>query len=150
LHNLEIQAQALALAITQEGEACAGGVLFKHGGKIILNYYWNIGKDTNTKAKAYALLKGLQLTNQRQIQNLNVVGDSKTIIRMMIQVSETKYLNLKRVIDKIFLSTRILKTKFFHVLRCNNVEAEKMANLAIRKPPGTLGVEDEEELAPLV
>jgi hypothetical protein len=59
-------------------------------------------------------------------------------------------MSLKRVIDKILLSTRTLKTKFFHVLRCNNVEADKMANLAIGKPLGTLGVEDEECLAPLV
>jgi ribonuclease HI len=126
------------------------GVLFEPGGKIILNYYWNLGKDTNNKAKAYALLKGLQLANQRQIQSLNIVGDSKTIIRMMIQGSEPKNLSLKRVIDKICISTRTLKTKFFHVLRGNNEEADKMANVAIRKPPRTLGMEDKEGLAPLV
>jgi ribonuclease HI len=114
-----------------------------------LNYYWNIGKDTNNKAEVYALLKGLHLENQSQIQNLNVVGDSKVIIRMMIQGSEPKNLSLKRVIDRIHLLTRTLKTNFFHVLRCNNEEVDKMANLAIGKPPRTLGVEDEEGLAPL-
>jgi ribonuclease HI len=127
-----------------------GGVLFEPGGKRILNYYWNPGKDANNKAEACALLKGLQLENQRQIQNLNVVGDSKTIIRMMIQGSEPRNMSLKRVIDRIRLSTRTLKTKFFHIPRCNNVEADKMAKLAIGKPPRTLGVEDEEGLAPLI
>ena len=115
-----------------------------------MNYYWNLGKETNNKAEAYALLKGIQLENQRQIQNLNVVGDSKTIIRMMIQGFEPKKLSLKRVIDKILLSMRTLKTKFFHILICNNEEADKMANLAIRKPLVTLGMEDEEGLSPLV
>jgi ribonuclease HI len=65
------------------GEACAGFSTNPEG-KRILNYYWNIGKDTNNKAEAYALLKGLQLTKTRQISDLNVIGDSKTIIRMMI------------------------------------------------------------------
>ena len=34
------------------GEAGVGGgfVLYEPGGKIILNYYWNLGKDTNNKA----------------------------------------------------------------------------------------------------
>jgi hypothetical protein len=36
-----------------------GGGLFKPRGKRILNYYCNLGKDTNNKAEAYALLKGL-------------------------------------------------------------------------------------------
>jgi hypothetical protein len=69
---------------------------------------------------------------------------------MMIQGSEPKNMSLEREIDRIFLSTRNLKTKFFQVLRCNNVEAEKIANLAIGKPLRTLGVEDEEFLSPLM
>jgi ribonuclease HI len=67
-----------------------GGVLYELGGKRILNYCWNLGKDTNNKAEAYALLKGLQLANQRQIHSLNVVGDSKTIIRMIVLVLLTR------------------------------------------------------------
>jgi hypothetical protein len=66
----------------------------------------------------------------------------------MIQGSEPKNMSLKRVIDRIRLSSRTLKVKFFHVLRGNNVEADKMANLAIGKPLGTLGVDDEECLSP--
>jgi ribonuclease HI len=67
-------------------------VLFEPGGKRILNYYWNLGKENNNKAEAYALLKGLQLAIQRHIQNLNIIGYSKTIIRMMIQVPSLKIL----------------------------------------------------------
>jgi ribonuclease HI len=135
---------------TQGRQVWGGGVLFEPRGKIILNFYWNLGMETNNKVEAYALLKGIQLVNRRQIQTLNVVGDSKTIIRMMIQGSDPKNLSLKRVIDRIRLSSRTLKVKFFHVLRGNNVEADKMANLAIGKPLGTLGVDDEECLSPLM
>jgi len=135
--------------LCKRGVRC-GGVLFELRGKRILNYYWNLGKDTKNKAKVYALLRGLHLANQRQIQNLNVVADSKIIIRMMIQGSDPKNMSLKRVIYRIRLITRTLKTNFFHVLRCNNEEADKMANLAIGKPPRILGMEDEEGLVPLV
>jgi hypothetical protein len=81
---------------------------------------------------------------------LNVVGDSKTIIRMMIQGSEPQNLRLKRIIDRIYVTMRTLKPKFLHVLRENNLEAHKMANKAIGRPPGTLGVEGKEVLSPLV
>jgi ribonuclease HI len=113
-----------------------------------LNFYWNLGKETNNKVEAYALLKGIQLEKHRQIQTLNAVGDSKTIIRIMILGSDPKNLSLKRVIDRICLFSRTLKVNYFHVLRGNNVEADKMANLAIGKPPGTLGVDDEECIPP--
>jgi ribonuclease HI len=127
-----------------------GGDSLRTRGKRILNYYWNIGKDTNNKAEAYALLKGIQLAKLRQISNLNVIGDSKTIIRMMIQGTEPKNLSLKIIIDRIRVDSRTLKPKFLHVLRENNTAADKMANEAIGRPPGTLGVEGIEVLAPLV
>jgi ribonuclease HI len=82
-----------------------------------LNYYWNLGKETNNKAEAYALLKGIQMENQRQIQNMNVVINSKTIIRMMIQGFKPKKMSPKRVIDRIPLLTRTLNTNLFHILR---------------------------------
>jgi ribonuclease HI len=106
------------------GEAGAGGggggVLYEPRGKIILNYYWNIGKDTNNKAEAYALLKGLQLAKTHQISNLNVLGDSKTVIRMMVQGTDPKNLSLKRIIDRIRVDSQSLKPTFFHILREHN------------------------------
>ena len=69
---------------------------------------------------------------------------------MMILGFEPKNLSLKRVIDRIRIITRTLKPNFLHVLRDNNKEADNMANEAIGRPPGTLGVEGKEGLAPLV
>jgi ribonuclease HI len=126
-----------------------GGVLYEPGGKIILNYYWNIGKDTNNKAEAYALLKGLQLAKTHQISNLNVIGDSKTVIRMMVQGTDPKNLSLKRIIDRIRVDSKSLKPTFFHILRENNTTTDKLVNEAIGKPPGTLGMEGVEALSPL-
>jgi hypothetical protein len=69
---------------------------------------------------------------------------------MMIQGTEPKNLSLKRIIDRIRVDSRTLKPNLFHVLRENNTTLDKLANEAIGRPPGTLGVEGIEVLAPLV
>jgi hypothetical protein len=68
----------------------------------------------------------------------------------MIQGTKPKNLSIKRIIDRIHVDLRTLKQKFFHVLRENNTAADKLANEAIGRPLGTLGVEGIEVLAPLV
>ena len=37
-----------------------GGVIIFPEGKIEIEYYWNIGEDSNNMAKAYGLWKGLK------------------------------------------------------------------------------------------
>jgi hypothetical protein len=69
---------------------------------------------------------------------------------MMILGFEQKNLSLKRVIDRIRIITRTLKPNLLHVLRDNNQEADNMANEAIGRPPGTLGVEGKEGISSLV
>jgi ribonuclease HI len=41
--------------------------------------------ETNNKVEAYALLKGVQLAQNKGIRELVVLGDSKTIIRLMVK-----------------------------------------------------------------
>jgi len=69
---------------------------------------------------------------------------------MMIQGTKPKNLSLKRIIDRIHVDLRTIKPKFFHVLRENNKTTKKLANEAIGRPLGTLGVEGIKFLAPLV
>jgi hypothetical protein len=68
---------------------------------------------------------------------------------MMVQGTDPKNLSLKRIIDRIRVDSKSLKPTFFHILRENNTTADKLVNEAIGKPPGTLGVEGVEALAPL-
>ena len=42
------------------GMARGGGVIIFPEGKIEIEYYWNIGEDSNNMAKAYGLWKGLK------------------------------------------------------------------------------------------
>jgi ribonuclease HI len=117
--------------------------------KQILNYYLNLGKDTNNKAEAYALLKGLQLAKIHQIHNMNVPGDSKTIIRSMVQGTDPKNLSLKQIINRIRVDSQPIKLTFYHIMREHNKVANNLVNEAIGKPPGTIGMEGVEALAPL-
>jgi len=94
--------------------------------------------ETNNKAEAYALLQGIDLAKQRHIQTLNVVGDSKTIIRTVILDSSPRNTSLKNLIARICLLAGPMHITYFHVLRINNEEADKMANKAIGKAPGLL------------
>jgi ribonuclease HI len=51
--------------------------------------------DTNNKAEAYTLLKGVQLAHSKGIRKLAVLGDSFTIIRLMVKGSDPKDPSLK-------------------------------------------------------
>jgi ribonuclease HI len=133
----------------EAGGGGGGGVLFEPGGKKSLSYHWNLGTETNNKVEAYALLKGVQLSQTKEIRELVVLGDSKTIIRMMIQGTNPRDPSLKKIMDRIRMVSRDIKTTFYHILRENNIEADKMANAAIGAKPGALSIDGVSTLVPL-
>jgi ribonuclease HI len=77
------------------GEAGAGGILYDPGGKTTSRYHWNLGTETNNKVEAYTLLKGVQLAHSKEIRELVVLGDSNTIIRLMVKGTNPKDPSLK-------------------------------------------------------
>jgi hypothetical protein len=77
------------------------------------------------------------------------VGDSKTIIRIMISGSSPHNMSLKILIEFFFFLTGSMHINYFHVLQINNVEADKMANKVIGKAPSLMGVDGHEIIAPL-
>jgi ribonuclease HI len=122
------------------GEAGVGGVLYGPRGIRELDFYWNLGVTMNNKAEAYAVFQGIQLAKQRQISQLNIVGDSKNTIRYFVTGSTPKDVGLKALIERIWISLSNLSVQFFHILRENNKEVDEMANRAIGLAPGSLGV----------
>jgi ribonuclease HI len=131
------------------GEASAGGILYDPGGEKYASYHWNLGTETNNKVEAYALLKGVQLAQTKGIQKLVVLGDSNTIIRLMVKGTNPRYPNLNKILDRICLASRDIRTTFYHILWGNNSEAEKMENAAIGANPGTLSIDGVSTPAPL-
>jgi hypothetical protein len=47
------------------------------------------------------------------------------------------------------LVSRDIRTTFYHILRDNNNEADKMANVAIGENPGALSIDEVSTLSPL-
>jgi ribonuclease HI len=107
------------------------------------------GRKPTTKHEAYALLKGVQLAQTKGIRELVVLGDSNTIIRLMVKGTNPRDPSLKKILDRTRLASRDIRTTFYHILWGNNSEADKMANAAIGANPGTLSIDRVSTPAPL-
>ena len=97
--------------------------------------------DTNNKAEAYALLKGIQLAHSKGIWKLVVLGDSLTIIRLMVKGKNPKDPSLKKILNRTKLASKEIKLSFFHILCGNNNEADKLVNATIKTCPNTLNID---------
>jgi hypothetical protein len=94
------------------------------------------------------MYQGVQLVKQRQISNLNIIGDSKNIIRIFIRNSTPKDIRLKKIVDHIRLTLKNIQVNYYHVVRKHNIVADEMANLAIGKGQGRMRANGTESLLP--
>lgn len=62
------------------GTIGVGGAIFDELGSNIATYHWGLGKASNSKVEAYALLQGLQIIKLFKFKNEMVFGDSLIII----------------------------------------------------------------------
>ena len=63
------------------------GVIICLEGKIEVEYFWNIGIDSNNMAKAYGLWQGIKQLKEKGVEEAIVFGDSRLIIQEMNGVS---------------------------------------------------------------
>jgi hypothetical protein len=68
---------------------------------------------------------------------------------MMIQGTNPRDPSLKKIMDKIRLVSRDIRTTFYHILRENKNEADNLSNAAIGAKPGTLSIDGVSTLAPI-
>ena len=95
------------------------------GGKVEIEYYWNIGYNSNNMAEAYGLWKGLKQLKKKQVEEVLVFGDSKFIIQALNRGRKGKNEQTTRLIRRIrSLSKMFRKINFFHILREINEEAD--------------------------
>ncbi|XP_075092242.1 uncharacterized protein LOC142172509 [Nicotiana tabacum] len=66
------------------GRGGLGGVFRNASGNWILSYMGSIQHTTNTHAELLAILKGLQIAEERQLTPLKINTDSNEVIRMLI------------------------------------------------------------------
>ena len=109
-----------------------GGVIIDPGGKVEIEYYWNIGYDSNNMVEAYGLWQGLKQLQKKGVVDVMVFGDSRLVIQALNGGGRGKNKGTTRLINRIRTKTRLFrKVTFYHILRELNVLADKAANKSI-------------------
>ena len=73
------------------------------------NYAWGFGHNTNTQAEVLALLQGLKKIKKVGINEENVIGDSKSIIKIIVENFVPKDLRLARLVTRIKILLNLFK-----------------------------------------
>ena len=80
--------------------------------------------------EALELWKGLRIAKTHGISELTVLEDSRIIIQALAENLTLNQMHLRRLIHKIKAQVlNFSKIEFYHVMRKNNKEADKAANL---------------------
>jgi ribonuclease HI len=129
------------------GPAAIGVVFTEEKGKVIKEYAEKIGRATNNEAEYESVIFALQKAkllfgkkNTKTMQ-LEVKTDSEFVIKQL----NGKYKILDRKIEQLFLKAWNLKVdfgevKFTHISRNQNLEADKLVNLALSSSKSTQGL----------
>lgn len=121
------------------GKVGVGGVIKNLEGNIEHNYSWGLGHNTNTQAEALALLQGFKQLKKFDIKEVNVIGDSQTSIKILMDNTVPLDLRLARLVTRIKILVKSLQSlNFFHVLRENNKDADVEANKVALLSAGAL------------
>ena len=114
------------------GRVGGGEVIINPGGKVEIEYYWNIGYNSNNMAEAYGLWQGLKQVQKKGVEEVMVIGDSRLIIQALNGGRRGKNERTERIINRIrSMAKRFKKIEFFHVLRELNGLADIAANKSI-------------------
>ena len=106
-----------------------GGVIMDPGGKIVTEYSWNIGYDSNNMAEAYGLWQGLIQLKEKGVGEAIVFGDSRLIIQALNEGNRSKNDRLTRMLKRIRTMIKSFnKINTFHILWNLNDMADKAAN----------------------
>ena len=105
------------------------GVIICPEGKIEVEYFWNIGIDSNNMAEAYGLWQGIMHLKEKGVKEDMVFRDSRLIIQVMNGASQCQKLRLARLIKRIkSVSKTFHQLEFFHILCELNDLADQATN----------------------
>ena len=93
----------------------------------MIEYYWNIGHNSNNMAEAYGLLQGLKQLLKKGVEEVMVFGDSRLIIQALNRGSKDKNERTVRMIKRIPKAKMFRKVQFFHIFRELNTLAGRAA-----------------------
>lgn len=109
------------------------GFVIKENNKILHQEGEYIGVATNNVAEYTAVLQALKYAqNLKNIEEVAVFADSKLVAHQLSGNFKIKAKHLKPIIEKIkILSLELGGATFTHVPREQNIQADRLANLAL-------------------
>jgi len=114
---------------------CGIGYVIKRNKQIIdSGGHFVSNSNTNNYAEYCALIIALKKCNQLKIKNIIVMGDSNLVIKQMNKEYNVESQNLIPLHNAALNEISDMNyTKFIHIARNKNEEADKLANLALNK-----------------
>lgn len=114
------------------GPAGIGILIFNKDGKLIKKVSEFIGKTTNNVAEYTALLRGLDLSKEFDVDEIEIKCDSKLMVNQLKKKWKVKSPNLKPLYQKVrLLLSAYRKVSLIHVPRSIIKAADKLVNKAI-------------------
>ena len=130
--------------------AGSGGVLLDSSGKIVLNFSWGLGQNTNNIAKILAIWKGLAQSRRLSIKKLVFIGDSRIIIQALNLKKAPKNMGLAHYYRKVIAQLKEFEEiKCYHILRNLNQMANHEANIGASLSKGVILVNGTENHEPI-
>ena len=117
----------------------ARGVIFDTKQRKHKEYAWGIRKKYNNGVEWLALIKGLEITGSRGIEEMAVFGEPLMVAREERNLSnnhKSSSIKLQYTFEYLVSDFKILK--FFHIMRENNKQADQMANKGVLNGCGIL------------
>eukprot|EP00253_Pinus_taeda_P009881 PITA_09881 len=125
------------------GAAGEGGIIKDQNGVPICRYEWGLGEASNNAAEAYSLLLGSTILSKKGLKNAIIIGDLAIIISSMNTGKKFIKEGLNNTRARIMDNLRDMgETSFMHVLREHNVEADFLANKAVKRKQGQVREDD--------
>ena len=114
------------------GPAGVGVVVTDAAGEVRRARGYFLGRKSNNEAEYTGLLKAIELASELQAANLTVVSDSELLVKQVNRQYRCKAANLKPLLAEARQGLDGFGTwKVTHVLRDQNQDADRLANLAM-------------------
>ncbi len=115
------------------GPAGIGGVLYKDD-NLFDSFSSYIGRGTNNQSEYLAILKGIELALEHNIDTLDCFLDSELVVKQLNREYKVKNEELAKIFIKIYnLTLKFKKITFTHIRREYNKEADALVNRALDK-----------------
>ena len=108
------------------------GVVVSRDGEVLRARGYFLGRKTNNEAEYTGLLKGIELATAMQAASLTIVSDSELLVHQVNGKYRCKAANLKPLLADAKRGLEAFDTwQVRHVLRSDNVDADRLANQAM-------------------